>query len=105
LGSATFGEVTIDEFAQTQALGEVIESGDGTKLGDGSFLGRVGLGVGVADGRDEVVSPAEVLLPDDLGLAADAAAFAGLVVGVAAEDLPDNACHMVGHTAQLTEWQ
>jgi hypothetical protein len=49
-------------------------------------------------GGDNVVDAAEVLLPHDFGLAADALALAGVVVGVAADDLLGKAGHALGHT-------
>jgi hypothetical protein len=41
--------------------------------------------VGVLGGGDEIVDLAEVDLADDLGLAIDALAIAGVVIGVAAD--------------------
>jgi hypothetical protein len=44
-----------------------------------------------AEGGDDVVGLAEVFLPDDLGLAIDAAALPCVVVGLPANGLLDDA--------------
>ena len=66
-------------------------AGDGAELAD---QGGCGLGVGVAaHGGEDIVGATEVFLPDDFGLAADALALAGVVVGFAADDFLDDAGH------------
>ena len=59
------------------ASGEVVQGHDGAEVGDDRLLGGavVGCVVGWSQGGDDVVGAAEILLPDDLGLAVDAAAF------------------------------
>ena len=61
-------------------------------------LGTQGRRPGPLAGSDDVFELAEVLLPDNLGLAIDAAAFAGVVVDASVNGLLDDAGHVVGHT-------
>ena len=98
---AGLGDVAVDMVAQFQSLGDVIQGHDGAEVGDDSLARpgrRVGVGSGGSQGGDDVVGTAEVLLPDDGGLAVDAAALAGVVVGPAADGFLDDARHRVGHT-------
>ena len=80
-GPASGGDVAVDVLDQAQASGQVVQGDDGAELGDDRLLGRGGEGSrGSSQSGDDVVGAAEILLPDDLGLAVDAAAFACVVV-------------------------
>src|SRR5262249_52332726 len=95
------GEVAVDLLDQAEASGQIVQGDDGAELGDDRVLGRGGpWGRGLGQGGDDVVSAAEILLPDDLGLAVDAAAFAWVVVGLAVDGLLEEARHAVGHTVE-----
>ena len=74
----------IEQRDQIQTLSDVEEGGGIAESGD---LGFEGLGrlLGALGGGDEVVDLAEVDLADDLGLAVDALAIAGVVIGVAGD--------------------
>jgi hypothetical protein len=93
--------VAVDVLDQAQASGQVVQGDDGTKLGDDRLLGRGGpRSRGLSQGGNDVVGAAEILLPDNLGLAIDAAAFACVVLRLPAYGLFDEASHAVGHTAK-----
>ena len=95
------GDVAVDVLDQSQALGHVVQGEHGAELGDDRFLGSGGGGSrGLSQGGDDVVGAAEILLPDDFGLAVDAAALACVVVDLAVDGLLDEARHAVGHTAK-----
>ena len=82
----------IEQLDKIQSLSNVEKSGDISESGD---LGFEGLGrlLGALGGGDEVVDFAEVDLADDFGLAVDALAIAGVVIGVAADNLGGEARH------------
>src|SRR5262249_32766574 len=75
------GEVPVDMLDQAEASGQIVQGHDGAELGDDRVLGRGDPGGGgLGQGGDDVVGAAEILLPDDFGLAVDPAAFACVVV-------------------------
>ena len=82
----------IEQLDQIQALSDVEQSGGITESGDLRFEGLRRL-VGELGGGDEVVDFAEVDLADDLGLAIDALAIAGVVIGMAADYFGSEARH------------
>lgn len=85
--------MAVDVLNERQALRQVIQGGDGAKLGD-HRLGRLGrVGARCGEGGNDVVCAPQVLLPDDLGLAIDAFGLAGVIVGPAADGLFDDAGH------------
>ena len=88
--------MAVDDSGELQAPGEVEEGGDGAEVADGG-LGSGGGGSELEFG-DDVVGATEVDLADDFGLAVDALGLAGVVVGVAADDLLDEAGHELSHT-------
>ena len=93
---AALGDVAVDDSGELQAPGEVEEGGDGAEVADGG-LGS-GDGGGELEFGDDVVGATKVDLADDFGLAVDALGLAGVVVGVAADDLLDEAGHELSHT-------
>ncbi len=93
---AALGDVAVDDSGELQAPGEVEEGGDDAEVADGG-LGSGG-GGGELEFGDDVVGATEVDLADDFGLAVDALGLAGVVVGVAADDLLDEAGHELSHT-------
>ncbi len=93
---AALGDVAVDDSGELQAPGEVEEGGDGAEVADGG-LGSGG-GGGELEFGDDVVGATEVDLADDFGLAVDALGLAGVVVGVAADDLLDETGHELSHT-------
>ena len=95
---AALGDVAVDDSGELQAPGEVEEGGDGAEVADGG-LGSGG-GGGELEFGDDVVGATEVDLADDFGLAVDALGLAGVVVGVAADDLLDEAGHELSHTLE-----
>ena len=80
----------IEQLDQIQPLSDIEQSGGISESGHLRFEGLRCL-VGEFGGGDEVVDFAEVDLADDLGLAIDALAIAGVVVGVAADYLGSEA--------------
>jgi hypothetical protein len=86
------GEDGIEQRDQIQTLSDV-EQGGG--IGESGHLRFEGLRwqVGELGGGDEVVDFAEVDLADDLGLAIDALAIAGVVIGMAADYFGSEARH------------
>src|SRR5262249_41371270 len=68
-------DVAVDMVAKPELLGEVIQGHDGPEFGDDGLAGPCrslgGRSTGGQSG-DDVIGPAEVLLPDDGGLAIDA---------------------------------
>src|SRR5262249_8658621 len=94
-------DVAIDVVAELELLSDVIQGHDGSEFGDeGLAAPRRWLsgGSGGSQGGNEVISPAQGLLPDDGGLAVDASALAGVVVGPSADGFLDEAGHRAGHT-------
>ena len=69
-----------------------VEDGDEQVGADGGAWAALG------DVAVDVVGATEVDLADDFGLAVDALGLAGVVVGVAADDLLDEAGHELSHT-------
>ena len=74
-------------------LGEPEPAGWGKQGGGGSELAHAGLGG--LDGGEDLGGDAEVSLGDDLGLAVDAPADAGIEVGSAADDLLHDAGYQI----------
>ncbi len=91
---AALGEMTVDVLDELQAAGEGEQSGRGTEFTH-DRLQRLGGGGSGAEFLDDLVGATEIGLGDDLGLAVDALADAGVVVGVAPDDLLDEAGHIV----------
>jgi len=87
------GEDGVQQRDQFQALGDVPEGGD-IAAGRHFGLQRLGRLAGLFDGGDQVLQRAEVDLADDLGLAVDALAGAGVVVGVAIDELGRETGHI-----------
>ena len=79
-----------------QAAGEREQGRAGAELADDG-LERLGGDAGGLELLEDAVGIAEVGLGDDLGLAVDALADAGVVVGAAADDFLDEAGHGLGH--------
>ena len=76
-------EEGINQSDKIEALGDIEQRGD---IGESGDLGFERL-PGVLGGGDQIVDFAEIDLADDLGLAIDALAVAGIVIGVAADYL------------------
>ena len=91
---AAFGGVAVDQAGEVEAAGEGEQGGGGAELAD---AGQEGLGrsLGGLEAFEDGVGAAEVGLGDDSGFAVDALAGADVVVGVAADDLLDEAGHNV----------
>jgi len=86
--------MAIEEFDESDLLSEIIE-GDDVAEGrdiDGQGLRRLGLPL-LQGGRDQMVGGAQIDGADDLRLAVDALAFAGVIVGLAVNDLGGEARH------------
>ena len=88
--------MAVDDLGEAQAAGEVEEGGDGAEVTDGGL--GLGGGGGLLEFGDDVVGATEVDLADDFGLAVDPLRLAGVIVGVATDDLFDEADHKLGHT-------
>jgi hypothetical protein len=86
------GEDGIEQLEQIQTLSDVEQGGGITEGGHYGFEGSRRL-LEVLDGSDEVVDFAEVDLADDFGLAIDALAIAGVVIGMAADLFGGEARH------------
>lgn len=96
---AGFGSMTVDVLKQAQALYQIEERNNRTELGDDNLFGSRHIRRRFpAHGSDDIVCPPEVFLPDDLGLAVDPLAFAGVVVSLAVNVLFNDCCHALGHT-------
>jgi hypothetical protein len=78
------GQDGIQQRDQVQAGGDIEQGRDVSEGGHLGFQRLRGL-VGLLRGGDQVFDLAEVDLPNDLGLAVDALAVAGVVVGVAGD--------------------
>ena len=99
---AALGDMAVDVLDELQAAGEGEQGGGGTEFAHDrlQWLGEHGGGTELLD---DLVGAAEIGLGNDLGLAVDAFADAGVVVGVAADDLLDDAGRISGHTkAEVT---
>lgn len=90
--AALGGKDGIEQLDQIQTLRDIEQGSD---IGESSHLGfeRLGRVLGALGGSDEIVDFAEIDLADDLGLAIDALAIAGVVIGVAADLLGGEARH------------
>lgn len=89
----TFREEGIEQRDEIQTLGDLPQGGDVAATGDLGFEGLSG-DVSLPGGGYEVFDLAEVDLADDLGLAVDALAIAGVVVGVAVDLLGGETRHI-----------
>ena len=89
---AALGGVAVDELDELQAAGEREQGSAGAGLEDDSLEG-LGGDTGGLELLEDAVSIAEVGLGNDLRLAVDALADAGVVVGAAADDFLDEAGH------------
>src|SRR5216683_8018919 len=90
------GEVTVQEGDESDLLGEVVQGDDVAEGSDIDGVGLWNLALLVPQGGgDEIVGRAQVDSADDLRPAVDALAFAGVVVGVAVNDLGREARHAV----------
>ena len=100
-----FGQMAIQEFDESDLLGQIIEGHD---VAEGCDVHGLGLGnqpLLLLGGRgDEIVGGTEIDGADNLGLPVNALAFAGVVVGFSVNDLGGEAGHrgtpflFVGHT-------
>ena len=90
---AALGGMAVDELDQLEAASEREQGRAGTELAHHG-LERLGGGAGGLELLEDAVGIAEVGLGDDLGLAVDALADAGVVVGAAADDLLDETGHL-----------
>jgi hypothetical protein len=90
--AALGGEDRIEQSDQIQTLSDIEQGGD---IGESGHLGfeRLGRLLGLFGGSGEIVDFAEIDLADDLGLAVDALAIAGVVIGVAADQFGSEARH------------
>ena len=96
--SATaLGALGIDMLEQLKPLSQIIQGGDGAKVSDHGVLRFYYIGA-LGHGGDDVIGLAEVLLPEDLRLAVDPLAFAGIVVGRAANEFCGYADHGSSYT-------
>jgi len=86
------GEDGIEQRDEIQTLSDVEQGGGIGESGHLRFEGLRWL-PGDLGGRDEIVDFAEVDLADDLGLAIDALAIAGVVIGMAADYFGSEARH------------
>jgi hypothetical protein len=95
-----FGKVAIQEGDEPDLLGEVIEGDDVAEGSDVDGVGLRGLALLVPQcGGEELVGRSQVEGADDLRPAVDALAFAGIIVGVAVNDLGRKARHAVNSGA------
>ena len=76
-----FGKQGIEQRDEIETLGDLPQGGDVAAGGDLGFEGLRG-NLGLLGGGDEVLELAEIDLADDLGLAVNALAIAGVIVGV-----------------------
>ena len=89
-----FGEVAVEEFDEPEVLSEVVEGDNVAKGGDGHRVGLWHLGLlFFEDGDEEILRGAKVDGADDFGLAVNALAFTGVVIGLAVNDLGGKAGH------------
>jgi len=85
---AAFGDIPVNGSDDIELLGHV-ESGDhSAKFSDDGFLG-----IWAGESEDQLLGGSDVLLPDDLGFAVDASAFAQIVIGSAADKFFSEARH------------
>ena len=90
---ATLGKQRIEQRDEIETLGDVPQGGDVAAGGDLSFE-RLRGHMDSLRGGDEVLKLAEVDLADDLGLAVNALAIAGIVIGVTVDLLGGEAGHI-----------
>ena len=90
--AALVGKDGVQQWDKVQALRDVEQGGD---IGEGGDLGfeRLGRQMGALGSGDHGVDVAEIDLADDLGFTVDALAIAGVVIGVAADELGCKARH------------
>ena len=88
-----FGKQGIEQRDEIETLGDVPQGGDVATGGDLGFE-RLRGNISLLCGGDEVLDLAEVDLADDLGLAVNALAIAGIVIGVAVDLLGGEARHI-----------
>ena len=88
-----FGKQRIEQRDEIETLGDVPQGGDVAAGSDLSFE-RLRGDTGSLRGGDEVLEFAEVDLADDLGLAVNALAIAGIVIGVTVDLLGGEARHI-----------
>jgi hypothetical protein len=82
------GQMAIEEFDESDLLSAIREGDDVADGGDLDGLGLRGRALPlVQGGRDQIVGRASVDGADDLRLAVDALAFAGIGIGLAVNDL------------------
>ena len=86
--------MTVEEFDEPEVLGEVVQGDDVAKGSDGHRVGLWDLGLlFFEDGGEEILRRAKVDGADDFGLAVNALAFTGVVIGLAVNDLGGKAGH------------
>ena len=88
-----FGKQGIEQRDEIETLGDVPQGGDVAAGGDLGFE-RLRGNMSLLRGGDEVLEIAEVNLADDLGLAVNALAIAGIVIGVTVDLLGGEAWHI-----------
>ncbi len=88
-----FGEQGIEQRDEMETLGDLPQGGDVAAGGDLGFE-RLRGNMSLLCGGDEVLDLTEVDLADDLGLAVNALAIAGVVVGVTVDLLGGEARHI-----------
>jgi hypothetical protein len=88
-----FGNQGIEQRDQIETLGDVPQGGDVAAGGDLGFE-RLRGNMSLLCGGDEVLDLAEVDLADDLGLAVNALAIAGVIIGVTVDLLGGEARHI-----------
>jgi len=94
------GNMAIDVFLETEAQSYVIQGDDSPEIGNDGSLGLRDWESGGSPCHrgDEIFWSPEILLPNDFRLAVHSPAFAGIVVGLSADDLLRDAYHDAGHT-------
>ena len=88
-----FGKQGIEHRDEIETLGDLPQGGDVAARGDLGFEG-LRKEMSLLCGGDEVLDLAEIDLADDLGLAFNALAIAGVVIGVAVDLLGGEARHI-----------
>jgi len=85
---AAFGDMAVNGGDDIELLGHVEGGGHRAKFSDDGFLG-----IGTGESEDQLLGGADVFLPDDLGFAVDASAFAQVVIGSPADEFLSEASH------------